>query len=363
MNPALTEFQPAFRADPAAAFDVERTSTGAALRPFQVGERSYRVYANVNLSLYSGQICNARCPFCVEELRPASRGRALDLQRHVEPEDTRYFDRLDDALTRLAPLAPSVSITGGEPSLDPRLPGLLAAISRHGLRKRTITTNASGLLRPLATGGDTLDALIAARLAHLNISRAHWDEAVNQRVMRIEPPQSESALRTIVARARAAGLRPRLSCVLLSGLVDALPACLEYLAWAASMGVDNVVFRQLMRYDPETAAPNAVTRFTDAAAAPLRPVLEALRPSDRRLPGAPGFAFVRHVLGYYYAVEVYRYAGPRGPIDVCFEGADLALIEARRREAADGPPVVHELVFHPDGTLSRTWQPWDGRIL
>jgi hypothetical protein len=46
---------------------------------------------------------------------------------------------------------------------------------------------------------------------------------------------------------------------------------------------------------------------------------------------------------------------------VCIEGANLAHIEADR--AARKAPVLHELVFHPDGALCSTWQPWDGRIL
>jgi molybdenum cofactor biosynthesis enzyme MoaA len=365
LNPELTRFQPAFRLDPFAAFDLERTTTGGGTVPFVVGDRAYPVYRNVNLSVYSGQVCNARCPFCVEELRPASRGTALSLQKRVEPDDTRYFERLDAVLTLTRPLDPTLSITGGEPSLDPRLPGILSRITAHGLRKRTITTNASGLLRPLPGGGDVLDALAAASLAHLNISRAHWDADVNQRVMRIDPPQTEADLRRIVARARDAGMRPRLSCVLLAGVVDDLAACERYLAWAADLGVDNVVFRQLMRYDPRTTAPNGVTRFTDTAAAPLRPLLEALRPSADDRPGHPRFAFNRHVVGYYYAVEVYTYDGNGGPMDVCFEGADLAAIEARRAGSQGADAVdtaIHELVFHADTALCSTWQPWDGRI-
>jgi hypothetical protein len=27
------------------------------------------------------------------------------------------------------------------------------------------------------------------------------------------------------------------------------------------------------------------------------------------------------------------------------------------------PGLVHELVFHPDGKLASTWQPWDGVLL
>ena len=364
IDPELTRFHAPWRLEPYAAFDVERTATGSGTRPLVVGERTYQVYRNVNLSVYSGQRCNAKCGFCVEELRPASRGTSLDLQKQVEPDDTRYFDRLDDVLTRLKPLDPTLSITGGEPSLDPRLPGILRRITAHGLRKRTLTTNGSGLLRRLPAsegGGDVLDALAAASLAHLNVSRAHPDAGVNQRLMRITPPQTEPDLRLIFERAVAAHIRPRLSCVLVQGVVSDLAACEAYLSWAAGLGVDNVVFRQLMQYDPRTSAANSVTRFTDAAFVPLRPILEAIHPSAPDAAGHPAFEFVRHVVGYYYAVEVYRYAGPRGPMDVCFEGADLAGLEARRLEP--GGDVIHELIFHADTALCTTWQPWDGRIL
>lgn len=352
MNRALTAFHPAWRDDPRGAFDVEHTATGEGTVPWSVGGETLSVYRNVNLSIYSGQTCNARCPFCVEELRPASRGRALEAQRRVEPDDARYFGRLEAALDLVAPLSPSLSITGGEPSLDPRLPGILEVVRRHGLRKRTMTTNATGLLGATSGPGDLLDLVLAAGLSHLNISRAHWDESVNQRVMRINPAQSNADLALIVARANAAGVRVRLSCVLLAGLVADLDACERYLDWAASLGVDNVVFRQLMQYDRETALENGVTRFTDSAGVTLGLLLEALSASGR-------FTFVRHVLGYYYAVEVHRWDGPRGPIDVCLEAADLAAIERRRRA---GDAVVHELIFHPDTALCSTWQPWSGRI-
>jgi len=37
------------------------------------------------------QTCNARCAFCVEELRPSSRGRLLTAQKTIEADDDRYF--------------------------------------------------------------------------------------------------------------------------------------------------------------------------------------------------------------------------------------------------------------------------------
>jgi len=411
-------FRPALRERRQELFAVGVTSTGASLVTLEIGGRARRVYDNANLSVYSAQTCNARCPFCVEELRPLSRGTDLAAQKRIEADDERYFARLERALDALRPIDPSVSITGGEPSKDPRLPRILETIARRGARKRTMTTNASGLLDALPEGGDVLDRVLAARLAHLNISRADPDETENQRVMRIDPPQSNADLARIVGRARDAGVRVRLSCVLLRGRTDSIEACERYLAWAASLGVDNVVFRRLMQYDRATFRENLVTRFTDARGAPLRPILEALRPASLEGATRPGWRFAKQVLGYYYYVEVYRHAPPAGPaIDVVLEEADLAWIErdrrrpepipigrasASRRDQADRqgsrakacledtssetdaaePPgtergaastyrdrlidrddVVHELIFHPDGALCSSWQPWDGVLI
>ncbi len=353
-------FEPAWRAAPRAAFDLDHTATGRGTVELQIGERRHRIYRNANFSIYSGQRCNARCPFCVEELRPLSRGLELVQQKRFEPDDTRYFARLDAALDAVAPLDPSVSITGGEPSIDPRLPAIIDRLARRGARKRTMTTNASGLLRPCGAG-DVLDRVLAGGLEHLNISRAHPDFAINQRIMGTTAPISDAGLAEVVARCAARGTRVRLSCVLLRDRIDDLDGCLAYLERAAAWGVDNVIFRQLMQYDPATVQRNVITRFSDGRRAPMRPILEAIRPSARTRAGHPRFDFVRQVLGYYYYVEVYRFAGPAGPIDVCFEGADLADIEAdaRRRET----PVIHELIFHPNTALCSTWQPWDGILL
>ena len=50
--------------------------------------------------MYSAQPCNARCAFCVEELRPASRGTELAAQKAVERDDGRWFDALERVYRR-----------------------------------------------------------------------------------------------------------------------------------------------------------------------------------------------------------------------------------------------------------------------
>jgi molybdenum cofactor biosynthesis enzyme MoaA len=334
-----------WRRQKSAAFDLRRNSTAGRVVEFELWGQPVRAYANANLSIYSAQKCNARCRFCVEELRPASRGTQLPAQKTIERDDQRYFERLEAALEALRPLDPSVSITGGEPSLDPRLPRILRLLAGKNARKLTMTTNGSGLL-DLREGRPLLDWIVWAGVRHLNISRAHPDAATNRRLMLLPDGLSDSQLGEVATQTQGSGTRLRLSCVLLRDAIDDFDGILRYLEFAASMGVDNVIFRQLMKTDPQTVAPNFVVSYSDARRVRLEPLLDQIS-SDAR------FEFQRQIVGYYYYVEVWKYAG----LDVVFEEADLAELELARRRERD---LIHELVFHANGRLASTWQPWDG---
>lgn len=344
----MNSFNALWRQQKYAAFDLENNSSARATIEVDIAGRRREVYANANLSIYSGQTCNARCPFCVEELRPASRGLALAVQKQLEADDERYFAALDRALDAVAPISPSVSLTGGEASLDPRLPRLLATLRRRGLRKRTLTSNGSGVAGP-SRRPEAHQAVLAAGLAHFNLSRAHPDDARNVRLMRAADLPPATAIATLAAELKAVGTRTRLSCVLLRDGIADPDAVLAYLDFAAAIGIDNVVFRQLMLTDRQTSVANAVVRYSARQRVSLDTVLPA--PEKPR-----AFTFIKQVLGYYYYVEVWRYRG----IDVAFEAADLSRLEDEKRRH---PRRVHEFVFHPGGELCSTWQPWDGVLL
>ena len=347
MNGRAVEFREDWRRKKSAAFDLHANSTAGRAIEIDLWGTRRSVYANANLSIYSAQSCNASCPFCVEELRPASRGVALAEQKRVEGDDDCYFERLEETLVALKPLELSASVTGGEPSLDPRLPRILQLVAQHAPRKRTMTTNGSGLLR---VNGDrrVIDWIAETRLHHLNISIAHPDSEKSGRIMRLPTPLSTRELREIVSIAKANGIRVRLSCLLLKSGVATLDDMLDYLRFAQASGVDNVIFRQAMKVDLQTHARNSVVLYSDRQRVLLEPLLEKVSRSS-------GFRFVRQIVGYYYYVEIWQYQG----IDVVFEEADLAQLETVKRH---DPNTIYELVFHPVATLNSTWQPWDGEL-
>ncbi|MBY0550160.1 MAG: hypothetical protein K2W95_22985 [Candidatus Obscuribacterales bacterium] len=340
-----TTFNESWRRRKSEAFELVGNSTTGTTKLINLWNRPTKVYSNANLSVYSAQTCNARCTFCVEELRPASRGTDLWFQKKIERDDEIYFAALEATLTELRALNPSVSVTGGEASKDPRLPRILRTLATHDARKRTLTTNGSGLL-DVREGKRVIDWLVDTGLQHLNISKAHPDYARNAQLMKFTEGLSDQHLQRVVHTATTSGVRIRLSCVLLKEAINDFTAVFDYLDYAASLGVDNVIFRQLMETDPQTHSRNRVVEYCDQQRVRLEPILDEISSSSR-------FTFQRQIVGYYYYVEVWRYKN----IDVVFEEADLARLEQVKQ--AD-PETIHELVFHPNGRLASTWQPWDG---
>ncbi len=332
-------------------FDITKKQ----LIPFRINNNDYLIYGNVNLSIFVSSYCNARCPFCVAELRYFHEGF-----NYIKPkikDTSEYFDRLKFMLKTIKPLNPSVSLTGGEPTLDPKLPRTIEILAEHNVRKRTITTNGSGLLKKIEGGNHTiLDKLISYELQHLNISRAHYDESINNKIMKLENPSfSNSELKDVITIAKENNIRPRLSCILLKDNINSLDKMVEYMDWAESIGVDNVVFRQLMKFDEKTVKPGKIPNFCNSQSADLIPIWEKID-NDKR------FSFINQVLGYYYYVEVFKYK----TIDMVSERADLRLIKEEKEKSmikTNGIPIIYELVFHPNGYLCGSWREWEDLII
>ncbi len=209
-----------------------------------------------------------------------------------------------------------------------------------------MTTNGSGLF-DMRGGRAVIDWLVETGVAHLNISRAHPDPEMNAKLMALPDGISVSQLREAVARCESrrhpAAAVVRAAQEMRSATLTA--SCATSIS-PRDVGVDSVIFRQLMQTDPATVEPNFVVRFSDAKRVMLEGILDRIGDDAR-------FEFQRQIVGYYYYVEVWRSSG----VDIVFEEADLAQLERTRR--ADSKPI-HELVFHPNATLASTWQPWDG---
>jgi len=308
------------------------------LNEFDFNGNVKKVYSNVNLSIMVDDYCNADCKFCVAQLRYENRGMMYKKEKLSIDE---YMNRLDYILNYLKPLNPSISITGGEPTKSNKLPGILELINKYGYRKRTLTTNGSGLL-DVHNGKMMLQHIVDNQFQHLNISKSHYDEKINKNIMKYQAGYcSNENLKTIIAYSKANNLRPRMSCLLLKEGISTLEQMIEYMEFYKELGIDNVIFRELMDYDENSMSNKSKIDYCKENKIRLNDIWKLVDNDERFTP-------IRNLVGYYYYVEVYKYQN----IDMCSESANLVKLYDEKQIHED---VVYEMVFHPNGNLNGSW--------
>ncbi|MEO8548875.1 MAG: radical SAM protein [Kofleriaceae bacterium] len=270
--------------------------------------------------------CQAACSFCFSEASVSAE------QRHA-PLNAQLAARwLDSAVARGAERA--VITGGGEPTLL-RWPALLELVRacRERLAKVVLITN--GIV--IAEAADKRVAeLRDAGLGVLAVSRHHRDERHNTSLMKVA-----NATPRVIEAARRAGLRTRLVCVLQRGSVDSVAAIADYVAWAETIGADEVCFKELYVATSEESLyhSHASNAWSAEHQVPLAHVLdwaaEAGFTVEHQLPwGAPVFG--NHVR----AIKVAAYTEPSlfwerthgvaRSWNVMADGTCLASLEDRR---------------------------------
>ena len=253
-----------------------------------------------------------------------------------------------DVLKAVKVVNPSVSITGGEPTISKKLPAILKVLSAGDVRKRTITTNGSGLYWKVENTSDTvLDRLYDYKLEHLNISRAHYDNKLNSELMVMkEHLMPNEKLEEIIKDAKAKGIKVRLSCALLKDGIANYDQIMRYIDWGLKLNVDNVIFRQLMQFEEHKVEPGRIPNFCIDQAVPLDGIWTNMDNDNR-------FKLYHQVLGYYYYVEVRKFEN----LNVVSETADLRMINSQLDVYTKklGKPVAFEMVYHPNGNLCAGW--------
>ena len=306
---------------------------------FDFDGKRRRVYSNVNLSIFTDDYCNANCKFCVAQLRFENKGKMYKKSRIAS--DDEYLSRLDDILNRLRPLNPSISITGGEPTKSRRLVPILGLIEKYGYRKRTLTTNGSGLF-DIVENKPILQHIADNHFQHLNISKAHFDEDTNKRIMQYENGYcSNDDIYRIAIFAKANNLRPRMSCLLLKEGINDMDGIIRYLDYYNSLCIDNVIFRETMDYDERAMRNHDKMAYLKENKVYLNDIWKCIDKDNRFTP-------IKQLLGYYYYVEVYKYQN----IDMVSESANRVKLYEQKQIAND---VVFEMIFHPNGNLNGSW--------
>lgn len=179
------------------------------------------------LYLELNDACPANCPFCVYR---AGQGRSVPGGK-LDPR------RLEQILTEIRPFVRGVSLTGGEPMLEPGHVEQIVRVIRDTLPPEIeldLVTNGVNLARL-----PTLEGL--SRFATVHISRHAADDAQNRGLFGWDGAPSLDALRAVLADLPDRGASV-LNCLLQrQGVCDQCSA-LAYLETAAALGAACVSF-------------------------------------------------------------------------------------------------------------------------
>ncbi|MEM9073996.1 MAG: hypothetical protein AAGE52_36220, partial [Myxococcota bacterium] len=200
-------------------------------------------------------------------------------------------------------------------------------------------SNGSGLAAE-TTGARLLPRL--SEVTRIELSRHAVAAENNQAIMRFRPGVAVAETETFVrvAQDALAITHVRLVCVIQQGGVWNEETLRAYLSWAESMGVRDVVFRELSRLG-DLYRPNRTLRLIEDRRVAIETLIATALDDPELVPR-------KLTSGYYYWNLAARWRRLR----VTFETSDYA--EMKRRHQSG---VIYKLVFHADGTLGADWDP------
>lgn len=316
--------------------------------PHTLGGHTYELGQPLTLTPYaSAKPCSARCRFCSETLVDitATGPVAASLRPGLD-----YFDGLRGALHALRGVPLSYSLSGLENTDDTdwflTLLDVLGGI-RNGpcVDERVLYTNGAGLARDAHR---LLPAMRAFGLLWIEWSRHHDNASANQSIMRFRPQESigDQAVFEASVRQVAASLPVRLVCVLQRGGVESAADIERYIAWASTLGVDTVIFREFSALPAQYRA-NATRRYIDHARVRVSDILQACLDAPWFLAGHAPLSMTR---GYYFWNT--RWRQRHGAMTVVFEASDYGVMREHEETGR-----IYKLVYHANGNLCAGWQP------
>lgn len=335
-----------------------------------------RVYKNTNLNLMVTDACDACCAFCIQEVQfegheygATAVARTAALRRSGVQVRDAYLERLDQTLAELTKDRPefdlSVSLTGGEPTMAKHFPEVLKLLQKHAIRRVTLTSNGKWMQKKV-DGKTVLDLIIEAGITHINISRAHHDEAKNAELMKWQPGKhlTDRDLKWMVDTAHAAGVAVRFNTQLNKQGVSTIADLEAYLEWAHSMGVPFVFVRRLFANETDAlrVAHNPVVQYTEENGMPFDHLWQSID-------GSNSYRLLYQRRGDAFYIESYHYRGlnkqgQKFDMRVSFDDSDLdgqdkirtAQLEISQRTGS--PRVITELMWHANfgGFLSTSYR-------
>ncbi|MCR4761111.1 MAG: hypothetical protein K5705_12765 [Oscillospiraceae bacterium] len=285
---------------------------------------------------YISNHCSAACRFCSEKLYS---GGIVSAELRV---CSRYREKLTEILCAQRGRSIFLSVSGMEPSESIEQLSLVSDAVRQAeqsgcvFTERVMYSNLSGF----AKNRERLTALVRSlKLTRIECSRHHFDDAVNQTIVRFKDGETirQNSVFTQTVRELLQIVSVTMVCVMQKTGIAAPEDILSYLEFARQTGVRKVVFRALSIFT-EPADGVQIAAYITENRVEMLDIIRAL-PQD-------AFRLMSVTEGYYYYSFRYQYRD----MQVMFEMSDYDRMHREHHSERR-----HKLIFYPNGELFKDW--------
>jgi len=182
--------------------------------------KEYETIKDPNFSIVVPGGCNAHCDFCFWNKTKINEN---------------YFPSLNETMNNLPSQFYQLSITGGEPTISPYFEQIIEMIDTDKFKHTVLTTNGAKLLEHVKT--------ISGKIKHVNISRHHWDDKINESIFKTNTVPNKNEIRKIINELHKEGIDVTLSVVLTEHFKSKKDTD-KFIDFAKFCGADSVFFRK-----------------------------------------------------------------------------------------------------------------------
>lgn len=184
------------------------------------------------------------------------------------------------------------------------------------------------------------------KLSWLELSRHHFNEVENQKIMRFRSGQrivTNESFGGVIDTAQQITLI-KLICIVQSEGINNFESLVAYIDWAASLNVKYIIFRELSVLD-DGYHENATFRYIARSRVSVGELANSFIGAFL---GSNNLELLQVTQGYYFCNLVVVFNG----ISITFESSSY--IELKRKHASG---KVYKLIFHANGNLCSDWNP------
>ncbi len=298
----------------------------------------------LSITPYIYNACSANCQFCSEKL---VRGGSITVCNGIS---TDYADKFAKILNRVKDTPIFLSLSGKEPTESKEhlkvILDVVKGFQENGgnITDKVMYSNLSGFAKDF---DGLIEVLKNNDITRIECSRHHFNEEKNQWIVNFkrfnggfEPIMKNEVFADVVKRLNAI-IPVKMVCVLQKAGIGKVEEIVEYLNFAAEMGVTDVVFRELAMFDNAIELGRTQKYIVDNRVE-LMDLLTAL-PADQ-------FEISNIVKGYYYFSFEYKF---NNRMNVSFEMSDYE--EMIKYHGNMDDEKIYKLIYYPNGILCKDW--------